>query len=292
MAGPNLARGAQERAAKAVSFDPQGLFAPGLGGVSYDPVTGAARLQQTAAQQQQQAMLQGLFGQAGAGAQALTPGAQQFGQQAFGAAGGLFQQAQAMDPLDLAEQRFSRLQSVLGPQRERQREGLESRLFAQGRLDSTGGNLLGGQLEQGFAAEDAALLDRMFSEAQGAQAQQFGQALQAGQAGLTTQGGLFGQLGQGVQAQQQVSAPLLQLLGLSTDVAGAQTQAQLAKAQALGNFNATMAAAPSTGGLLSGLATGALTAAGTAFGGPLGGAAAGQFGNLFGLPPTTTPVGG
>lgn len=80
-----------------------------------------------------QAIQSGLFGQA----QGATPLQQQYQQLGQGFLG----QVGAFDPFAAAETQFNRLESILAPQREQQRQAQESRLYAQGRLGSTGGGI-------------------------------------------------------------------------------------------------------------------------------------------------------
>ena len=183
---------AAEAAAEAARFDPynvSGAFGTG----QFDRDAGTASVQLTPEMQQ----LQQLFGQqagqfAGQGQTAL-------GQQA-GALGEQFLGGLQADPFAAAETQFGRMEEILNPARQRQREALEGRLLQQGRLGSTGGTLqqegLEGAIEQ--------------SRQQGlVNALQQSQAMQAQQAGLGQQLGLFGQQQQDVgfnQAQARLGA--------------------------------------------------------------------------------------
>lgn len=67
----------------------------------------------------------------------ITPLQQQYAQLGQGFLG----QVGAFDPFAAAETQFNRLEAILNPAREQQRQAQESRLYAQGRLGSTGGGL-------------------------------------------------------------------------------------------------------------------------------------------------------
>lgn len=278
MAGPNLARGAAERAAKGIEFQPEALFIPGIGEVMVGPEGQISTALAPGVGAFQELLRTGAT-PAVTGAQALVPGQEVAGMAALAQVPGLFA-GLGTDPLALAEQRFEQLQAAVAPTREQERSALESRLLRQGRLDSTAGARELAEREAAITRQDVGLLNQLFQESE--------QALQA-RAGLGTQlatlgqqlgGGLFQQGFGAQQGAQQLSGPLMQLLGLSADIGGARTQADIAKAQALTNFNLAQAqTAPQGGfgGLFGSLAGGALgsflgpvgTAAGEALGGAL-----------------------
>lgn len=236
-----------------------------------------------AAQQQQLLSLAGRGGGFAAGLQEGTAG---FAQDALSAGRGLLADTAGFDPLNAAEERFSRLQSVLDPQRNRQREQLESRLLSQGRLDSTTGNVLGGELERGFSATDANLLNQLFLEGEQAQSNARAQAIGLGQSGAQLGGGLFGQLQAGGQSAQALDQGLLQSLGASQAVGGAFGNQDIARANAINAFNASGVAGRDGGGTLGAIGTLGGAALGAYFGRSpeavaAGAQAGGSLGNLF-----------
>lgn len=242
MAGPNIARGAQERAAKSVAaVRPTDLTVAGLGGAAFDPATGQVTLTQDPRMQANMRMLDVLGKQQGGGAGALAGEVTGYGQQALGTAERLLSEAGGFDPLAAAEQRFQRLQSVLQPERERRQQALESRLFKQGRLDSTGGYRGQADLEAALAREDAMLLDRQFQEAEQARQAALTGGLQAGAGGTTAQQSQFQQFLQALGAQGDVAAAPLRVAGVSQDIAASEAARRAAASGAIGNFNTTMA---------------------------------------------------
>jgi hypothetical protein len=201
----------------------------------------------------------GALGEAqAAGAQELVPGVTGFGQRAFQTAQEQLGAAAGFDPLAAAEERFGRLQAVLGQQRERQRGSLESRLLAQGRLSGTSGDILQGELERGFAAEDAALLERAFGESEQAQARAIQQGLQAGAAGTTAQQSQFQQFLQGVPVAEQAGLAPVRLAGALSGLATDEVNRRAAAAGALGAHNVSMqqTAQAGLGGTIGGIVGG------------------------------------
>ena len=152
-----------------------------------------------------QGIQQGMFGQA-----AGSP----LGQQATDLAGGLFGQA-GTDPNVMAQQQFQRMEDILNPMRDQQRAEQESRLFAQGRLGSTGGALDQQAFEQAIQQQQAQGLFDAMGQAQDIQGNQMNRGLALGQFApqqqtqalqnlLNMQQGAQSQLtGQGVQTQMQ-----------------------------------------------------------------------------------------
>jgi hypothetical protein len=216
----------------------------------------------------------GALGEAGA----ARPGVSGLGQAATGAAESAFGALGSFDPMTAAQDRFDKLDSILQPGRERTRSGLESRMFAQGRLDSTAGSRELADLEAGFQRERAGMLDQQFGQAQGAQQNLAGiaQGLTGTAAGV--QGGIFNQGLQGIGGSQQMSEPMMRLLGMSSDFGQQTFNAKLAQQQAMADAQASDDAAEASGGFMSGIGGqilgGLATGAATAFGGPLGGMAA------------------
>ena len=189
-------------------YDVQGLF----GGATFDPDSGTAQgalspqMQQYADILQQQA---GGFlqqGQTGVGAQA-------------GALGEQFLGGIQADPFAAAQGQFSKMEEILNPARQRQREALEGRLLRQGRLGSTGGSLQQQAYESSVEESRQRGLFDALQQSQGVTAQQ---------AALGTQLGLLGQQQQDVGFQQG-QARLGALQGLD-----AQTMAYLNLGSSLG----------------------------------------------------------
>jgi len=182
----------------------------------------------------------------------------------------------SFDPMQAATERFDALDSILQPGRERERSGLESRLFAQGRLDSTGGARQMGEYEAGIERERANMLNTQFGEAQTAQGNLSNIMAQQGNLGAGVQGGIFNQGLQSIGGANQMSEPMLRMLGLASDM-GQRTSDQrnankahrLAKKAQDGGGGFMN----SVGGKILGTA---LTGAATAFGSPLAGAAVGS----------------
>lgn len=172
-------------AAEQAAFDPynvSGAFGQGV----FDREAGTAGVELTPQMQQ----LQQLFGQqagqfAGQGQTAL-------GQQA-GALGQQFLGGIQADPFAAAQTQFGRMEDILNPARQRQREALEGRLLKQGRLGSTGGALQQQGFETGIEEARQRGLFNALQQSQGLQAQQVG---------LGTQLGLLGQQQQDVGFQQ------------------------------------------------------------------------------------------
>lgn len=280
-----LSRKASERAAKAVvGFNEQvPISVGGLGSIGYNGLSPVMNLDPWSARQM------GMFGymsaDAGRQARAGMPMAGQTSRQMFGASQGLLRSLGSFDPLQQAQTRFNRLQSVLEPQRERARSGLESRLLAQGRLDSSGGALQMGEQEQAIAAQDAQMLDQMYSEAQQAQQAQAQMAQQLGQQGASMMGGLASTAIQQEQARQGEYNPLFQLLSASQTLRQNEINRLVAGSNALQGHNATMgggggglggALGSLAGGFLGSMASPLGTAAGTALGGNLFGSGGGS----------------
>lgn len=282
MPGPNISRGASERAAKAlVQVRPGDAVLPGVGGVTFDPVTGAPTITQDPNQTANLRMFQELGAGQGGQAAALTPGVTGFGQEALDTSSRLLAEAGGFDPLAAAEQRYQRLRSVLEPQRERDLSSLEARLFRQGRLDSTGGALQLGEREAALAREDAMLLDRSFQEAEQARQAALAGGLQAGAAGTTVQQSGFQQALQAQQAQEQAALSPYRFAGVLSGLASDEVSRRAAAASALQGHNVSMAqtAQGGAGSAILGVAGGL---AGAYFGGAPGAQAGATLGSNLG----------
>jgi len=290
MAGPNFARGAQERAAKDIGWTPLGVNVPGMGQVSFTSA-GAPIFGMDPRQQQQAAMLQNLIGGLSGAAGQLQPGVAGYGQQALGAAGGLFEQLQGFDPLSAAESRYAQLSKVLAPEQARQTEQMQAQLLRQGRLGGSEGARLEAEMAAAQEAQRYGLLDRLYGEAEQSQRNMLADALSAGAAGQQTYGGLFAQINPALAAQQSIYQQPLQAYNVARTASQDVMAGKQALANALAGYNQSMAAAPSSSGLGAGLLTGLATGAATAFGGPLGGMAASGLMNAF-MPAATGGGGG
>ena len=209
-----------------------------------------------------------------AAARGLSPDLARAGGQAFDAAGKAFDSFGSFDPMTAAQERFDKLDTILGEGRERTRSGLESRLFAQGRLDSTAGSRELADLEAGFQRERAGMLDQQFGQAQTAQSNLAGIAQGLTGTGAGVQSGIFNQGLQGIGGAQQLSEPMMRLLGLGQDLGNSTVNAKVSKE----TLKQSADAAEGGGGFMSGIGGqilgGLATGAATAFGGPLGGMAA------------------
>ncbi len=277
--GGNQARGAAERAAKGISFRPEALDVAGLGSVGVGPGGGIT----TQLPEEVRGIQQNLFGAASpalAAAGGLVDPAAAGAQSLFGAGGQALAQLGSFDPLTAAEQQFQRLEGILNPIRERETAGLEARLARQGILTGTAGAQRLGERQAGIERERQRGLLNQFQAAQQAQSNLANIGLSLTQGGQGISESLFGRGVQAGQAGQQLSAPLLQMLGLSADIGQARTAADIAKSTALTGFNQQQAA--SGGGGLGGALGGILGGAASSFLGPLGGAAGTALGGLFG----------
>ena len=128
------------------------------------------------------------------------------------------------DPFAAAETQFGRMEEILNPARQRQREALEGRLLKQGRLGSTGGTLQQEGLETAIDQSSSQNLAAALAQSQGLQQQQ---------SALGTQLGLFGQQQQDVdfnQAQARLGGvqgfdqSALQYLNVGAGLGGRQMQ--------------------------------------------------------------------
>lgn len=249
------------------------LSVANLGSVAYDD-QGRPSLNLGGSASRAQGMFSNLRNLGAQGAAALDPGLRQTGQQALSASQGILRGVGAFNPEQQAQTRFGRLQSILAPDRERARSSLESRLLAQGRLDSSGGALQYGEQERAFAAEDAALLDRMYAEAEGQRTQEIQNADLLANTGGRVATGLFAQAQAAEQSRQGEYSPLFQLLNASN----ALEQQKLGRFQNVASLQLGRYGAQGGGGGGSG----ALGAIGTIGGGIIGGMYGGAAGATAG----------
>lgn len=179
---------------------------------------------------------------------------------------------------------FNAIQRLLAPQEARQRSALESRLFAQGRLGTTGGTQQQQAQETSFGENRLTAAVRAITGAREAQGQARGQANQALQTALAlTQAGTSGLEGIRRQDVAEQVQGLQNLLGINS----AQLQA-LQTAGALSGVQQVQRTGGGLGGTLAKLGGSAIGS----FGGPLGSAAGSALaGNLFGEDTTATTRG-
>lgn len=150
-------------------------------------------------------------------------------QQAYGALG-------SFDPYQAAESQFQRLEAILAPERARQQEAMQSQLYAQGRLGSTGGSLTEQAYNQAVQQQQSQNLYNAFLQAQ---------QTQQNLAGLGQ--GMFGTAMQGFGGAGQIEQMPLSALGYGLQYGGAQqagdiaaggflTQAALAQSEAASQY--------------------------------------------------------
>lgn len=269
-----IARNAGEAAAKAVGapLDQAPLSIAGLGSVAYNGNTPQLTLSPEG--QVAQGLFSGYSNAATMASGQLLPAGSEAASGLYGASRDILAGIGAFNPEQQAQTRFDRLQSILAPDRERARSSLESRLLAQGRLDSSGGALQLGEQARAFAGQDAQLLDQMYKEAEAQRTQELQSAQGLAQQAGVLQGGLFSTAVQADQARQQQANPLFQLLQASQNVRQGELNRRVSAAQALASHNAV--AGESGGSSGAGI--------GSAVGGVLGGAAGLYFGTLAGNP--------
>jgi len=135
----------------------------------------------------------------GKGTFTLTPELQEVYQQLLGG-GRQALGAAEYDPYTAAETLFGRMEGILAGGRERERQGLESRLLAQGRLGSTGGLFQQQGLEQAIEQQRAQSLNQAFGQAQQVQQGLFGRGLSGIQGAVGLQQLGQQQLSTGIQA--------------------------------------------------------------------------------------------
>lgn len=154
----------------------------------------------------------------------LSPEYQAAANQLMQASQGLLGQSQqayaqlgTFDPYQAAELQFKRLEEILSPERARQQEALQSKLYAQGRLGSTGGALSEQALAQAIQQQQSQNLYDAFLQAQ---------QTQRHLAGLGQ--GMFGTAMQGFGGAGQIEQMPLTNLGYGLQYGGAINQGDIA----------------------------------------------------------------
>lgn len=108
-----------------------------------------------------------------------------------------FQASQPFDLQGTTQNQFNLLEGLQQPSRDQASQDLEERLFAQGRLGSTGGTGQQSSLQDQFRLQQAQNMQSAFGQGLAGQQQQFGQDLQSSQQ-RNAQQQLLGSLGQGL----------------------------------------------------------------------------------------------
>ena len=279
---------AAKTAAKAAEFRPFGVTG-GLGGVTFK-----GREAQLALDPRMEMLQAQMLGEALSGPSPLfAQTGQLFGAGGMGTFGGgllqqalgqgLFQAGALTDPNQIAQQQFAREMALLQPEQQRQMSSLEQRLFAQGRLGSSGGAQQFGDLMKAQETARAGAAQRALAGGLDYTGQLFGRGLEAMRLGTAQVGagaGLFGQqLGledqmfqrmmARIQGAQMVEEPAYRAAGLGAQLGGGAAAAGAAQApylfgagqvnpaaSALMGFGQTIAASPGlfSGGSQSGVA--------------------------------------
>lgn len=274
MIGANSAADQQQKALRqamqAVAFNPSNVDAAGVGSATFSNGQINTALDPQLEQFRQQLLNQAgttnpLYGQTGSmfaqagqnifnqglGFQGLGQQVSGMGQGLFGLGGNAYGQSQGLfnagvnqlgaasstDPFQIAQNQYNLSSQLLNPQQQQARTSLENRLFAQGRLGSTGGS----EQFQGLLNSQDQARNQLMSQALGqglaAQGQLFNQGLGTlgasfNQAGIGS--GLFGQganmIGQGATIGQAGAAQLGQgagLFGQQLNLQDQQLQQQL-----------------------------------------------------------------
>lgn len=184
------------------------------------------------------------MGAIGAGLSPVTAG-----RGAFGLAAPMMERATTFDPFGAAEEQFQRMESILAPGRERAREAQEARLFAQGRLGSTGGSLEQQALGEAQEQSRRAQLVEALGQAQGIQRQAADIGLGIGGFGLQQQlagqqrAGQLADIGFGMERLALQRPETLAKLGMTTGAFGATMPLEMQQARqqlATGAFGAAM----------------------------------------------------
>jgi len=108
-----------------------------------------------------------------------------------------FQASQPFDLQGITQDQFNLLEELQQPSRDQASQGLEERLFAQGRLGSTGGTQQQSSLQDQFRLQQAQNMQSAFGQGLAGQQQQFGQDLQGSQQQIAQQQ-LLSSLGSGL----------------------------------------------------------------------------------------------
>ena len=235
MAGPNINKRQMQQAAGGIGFEGVApIQAEGVGLVGTGP-TGATVAFQDPSTRRRAGILDTIAAEAG---EATTiPGQGDFSATALGQAQQMFEEAGAFDPLDAAEKRFQRLQSVLAPRREQSKAALDAKLFAQGRLDSTAGSRESQAQQEAFASADAQLLDQLVSSSEASRRAELQGATNIGVAGANVGQGVTQQALKGAEGATAQGQNILQLLQQGTNIGAAQTEAEIARANAIAQSN-------------------------------------------------------
>ena len=127
-------------------------------------------------------------------------------------ASGFLSAAGAFDPFAAAEQQFNRLDAILAPGRTEARSGGAAGLLATGRLGSTAGNRLQGEIERQIEQQRQSMLVDQFNSAQNVQDQMVNRGIALGTYGqqkqLTQQQLATGALGNAFGIDSQLQAQL------------------------------------------------------------------------------------
>ena len=176
---------AGQQAAEMAKFDPKnvtGLFGTG----AFDP-SGESRVALNPETQRMVDQIRGSIGDR------FAQGQTRLGSEAEQGALGFMQAGMQSDPYALAQSQFEKMESILNPSRNRQRDALEARLLRQGRLGSTGGALSQQGLESAIEeSRQRGLYDAL----------QQGMGVQQHQLGLGQNLGLFAQQQENVGLEQ------------------------------------------------------------------------------------------
>ena len=162
-----------------------------------------------------------------------VPGA---GAQAQDLSAGFLSQAGELDPFAAAQIQFDRLDAILEPGRQRQREGTAGGLLTTGRLGGSAGNLVQAQVEGEIEAQRQGLLSEQFLGAQQVQQGLVNQGMQTGAFGLQQQLGMQQLSGGALSGSLALDSQRQANLGLGSQVSGAigATQPELAPAHQAG----------------------------------------------------------
>lgn len=228
-------------AAEQAEFNPYQVSGSAFGDVAFDKEAGTAQFNLSP---EMQALSQ-LFGQQ----------AQQFagqGQTELGALAGqgglgFLRAGIETDPFATAQTQFERMEEILAPSRQRQREALESRLLRQGRLGSTGGALQQEGLESAIEQSRRQGLVEALGQGMGIQAQQLAQGQQLGLLGQQQQDVGFQQAMARLGGLQGIEQQMFNLANLGSALGGRQSTAG-AQAGAFGMQGATSGTAALLGG--------------------------------------------
>lgn len=118
---------------------------------------------------------------------------------------GFLNQVGSFDPWQAAETQFSRLEAILNPARERERQAQEARLFAQGRLGSTGGGIEQEATQTAVEQQRAKSLIDALAQAQDLQGTMLQRGTSLGMMPYQMQSGAFGDLTNMQQLAQGVA---------------------------------------------------------------------------------------